>query len=164
MSRHVPRQKPGESEQVVRTPPEFLAAVVRRFGPIRFDLAANSENSVAGANYFGPGSTFGEDALAESWVKPGVLWLNHEFGDSAIWTAKAKDEGAKGARVHNLMPAAVGSRWFGENVHRHALVLALDPRLVFVGHKSAYPKDLCLAVYGPWVAAGFDVWRWKEGT
>lgn len=162
MARRMPAQRPGESEQVVRTPPEFLRAVERRFGPIRFDLAATAENSVAGENYFGPGSKHGEDALGYSWLLPGVLYCNHPFGDSDIWTPKAREEGARGARVHMLMPAAVSSNWFRDNVYRHALVLFLNPRLRFVGHTADYPKDMALAVFGPWVAPGMDVWRWKE--
>jgi len=153
-------QKPGDSEQIVRTPPEFLAAVERRFGPIRFDLAANADNHVA-PEWYGPGSPLGEDALTQSWQRGGVLWLNHPFAESARFAAKAHEEGDRGARIHMLMPAAVSTVWFSEHVYGHALVLALRPKIRFVGHTADYPKDLILAVYGPWVAPGFDVWRWK---
>lgn len=163
MPRQMPAQKPGESEQVVCTPPEFLAAVVRRFGPIRFDLAATEENKVAPA-YFGPGSTHGEDALEQRWILGGVLYCNPPFGDIEPWVRKAVEEGADGARVHMLLPASVSSRWFLEHVHRRALVLALCPKLSFVDHDNQFPKDLMLCVFGPWVAPGFDVWRWRDGA
>ena len=42
----VPIQKPGRSRQDYGTPPEFLAAVVARFGPLAFDLAASRDNAV----------------------------------------------------------------------------------------------------------------------
>lgn len=161
MARPMPKQKPGLSEQIVGTPPEFLAAVARRFGPIRFDLAANAANAVAPA-YFGPGSPLGEDALEQSWQRPGVLFCNPEFGDCKRFVKKAAEEGAKGARIHLLAPASVSSKWFADYVHHKALVLALRPKLTFVGHDHQFPKDLALFVFGPWIAPGFDVWRWKE--
>lgn len=162
--RKMPKQKPGQSEQVVCTPPEFLAAVARRFGPIRFDLAADAANSVAGSMYYGPGSLLGQNALAQSWQRGGVLYCNPPFGTTRLWVAKAREEGAKGARIHMLIPASVSSRWFAREVHHHALVLALRPKLMFVGHDAQYPKDLMLCVWGPWVAPGFDVWKWKEAA
>lgn len=159
--RKMPRQKPGESEQVVGTDPLFLAALARRFGPIRFDLAANASNAVA-PNYYGPGSPLGEDTLVMPWHKHGgVLFLNPEFDDIEPYAAKCREEGALGGRVHFLVPASTGANWFRFHVNKHALILALSPRLTFVGHMQPYPKDMILAVFGPWVAPGFDCWRWR---
>jgi len=63
MTRTMPAQRPGRSEQTVCTPREFLDAVEKRFGPIRIDLAATAENKVA-LLHLGPGSPIAEDALA----------------------------------------------------------------------------------------------------
>lgn len=160
--RKMPEQKPWKSKQDVGTQPEFLRAVERRFGPIRWDLAAHRDNHVV-PQYLGPGSTHGEDSLKVSWhLLGGLLFLNPEFSDIDPWAEKCAAEGARGARVKMLVPASIGTDWFREHVHHKALWLALSPRLTFVGHKDPYPRDLILCCYGPWVAPGFDCWRWRE--
>jgi hypothetical protein len=159
----MPEQKPGESEQVVGTPRAFLDALERRFGPIRWDLAANASNAVVdGGRFYGPGSAHGEDALVMPWWKlGGVQFLNPEFGQCAEFAAKACAEGRLGARVKMLVPASVSTDWWRESVHGQALALFIRPRLTFVGHDDAYPKDLALVAYGPWVAPGYDTWKWN---
>jgi len=158
-----PEQKPGASEQVVGTPPEFIDAVERRFGPISLDVAALSSNRVRRVSWYGPGSTVCEDAFrAPSWWAPGGLlsWLNPGFEDIERWAARAKIEGEAGARIAMLVPLS-SSNWARDHVHGHAQVEALNPRLRFVGHKSLYPKDLMLVLYGPEFQVGFNVWTWK---
>ena len=158
--RAMPAQKPGKSEQAVQTPPEFLAAVARRFGPIRWDLAANASNHVA-PGWYGPGSPDGEDALAQDWSKRGgVLFLNPEFGNIPPFAKLAAEFGPRGARTKMLVPAAVSTEWWVKFVHQRALVLFLRPRIKFVGHDAGFPKDLALCAYGPWVAPGYSTWRW----
>jgi hypothetical protein len=162
--RAMPAQRPGKSEQAVRTPPEFLASVARRFGPIRWDLAANDENHVV-PNWYGPGSPNGEDTYAKQWhLHGGVLWLNSEFDQLAEATAKSKADGRQGARVVQLSPASVSTEWFARNVHGQALVLFLRPRLTFVNQTDPFPKDLAIFAWGPWVAPGFATWRWDHPT
>jgi hypothetical protein len=156
-------QKPGKSEQVVGTPTEFIDAVEHRFGPILLDVAALSSNRVRQVRWFGPGSSYGEDAFAApSWkaVLGGISWLNPGFDDIARWVARAKAEGEAGARIALLVPLS-SSNWAAEFVHGHAQVEALNPRLRFVGHTQVFPKDLMLALYGPGFAVGFHVWQWK---
>ena len=152
-----PRQKPGRSKQDYATPPEFISAVVKRFGPLAWDLAADSKNHKA-PNYF----TVEQDSLAQDWSKlQGTLWLNPPFGYIAPWAKKCADtclEMPVGNRILMLVPASVGSNWFLEHVYPRALVIALNPRMSFDG-KAPFPKDLILAVYGR--HPGFDVWRWN---
>lgn len=158
----MPVQKPGRSEQIVCTPPEFIEAVTKRFGGIGWDLAALAENSVMRntnrAAYFGPDHANEEnrDSLKVSWGSAALQWLNPPFGNIAPWAEKAA---SCGSRVAMLVPASVGSNWFRDHVHGKAFVLALSPRLKFVGHASSFPKDLMLCIYGLGVH-GFDVWRW----
>jgi len=163
MARTMPRQKPGESEQDVQTPGEFLAPVQVRFGPIGLDLAANGDNHVCPL-WLGPGSPLagGEDALAPalSWAGTPLRWLNPPFGDIEPWARKCAEE-RHHAFIALLTPASVGSNWFTAHVHGKALVLALSPRLTFVSHSQSYPKDLILSVFGPLVCPGFDLWRWR---
>ena len=88
------------SKQDYPTPDEFMAAVVDRFGPITFDLAAHAENTQS-PNYFAPCTgpegplprdpkAFGIDAFDHPWAYlthhrfrregwPGLLWLNCPF-------------------------------------------------------------------------------------
>jgi phage N-6-adenine-methyltransferase len=160
----MPRQKPGLSVQSVGTPREFLDAVERRFGPITLDLAATSENKVCEL-HFGPGTTLrgGEDALDPkvSWAGRSLRFCNPPFGDIEPWAQKCAAE-RRDAFIALLTPASVGSEWFAAHVHQKALVLALRPRIRFVNHEAGFPRDLLLNVYGPLVAPGFDLWRWRE--
>jgi hypothetical protein len=64
--------------------------------------------------------------------------------------------------AEKCVPASVGSHWFAQSVHLEAYVYFLRPRLRFMEHhpKWAYPKDLILALYSPYHAAGYDTWAW----
>lgn len=160
MTRRMPAQNPGRSRQDYETPPEFVAAVARRFGPLLVDLAASPTNAKAPAFL-----TEGNDSLASPWTNwsTGCAWLNPPFADIAPWAEKCAVHrhafAAGGGRILFLTPASVGSEWFAEHVHRKALVLGIRPRLTFVGAADQYPKDLILSVFGE--LPGFDTWRWK---
>lgn len=171
-----PEQKPGRSRQDYRTPRELLSAIERDFAVSSWacDLAADEHDSINGPHYFGPGSPLGEDSLSEDWSKViGDLWLNPPFARLLPWARKChatrnrhhdNDLGLELAehagRIFLLAPAAVGSNWYAEHVHGTAHVVALRPRVTFVGEQDPYPKDLILAIYGP-VRGGFSTWRWK---
>ena len=169
-TRKMPRQKPGESEQEVCTPPEFLRAVEKRFGPIKFDLAATRENAVA-PQFFGPGSKIAEDALAATanWQGRGIAWLNPPFGMIRHFAARCRRESIPfgprrdgGAEILMLGPAAVCTEWFTEHVYLKAHVYFVRPRIVFVGQETGFPMGLILVHFGPKVVAGFTSWRWDE--
>lgn len=160
--RTMPRQQPGKSEQVVRTPREFLDAVERRFGVIGWDLAANADTNVCRLGYFGPDRSERErDSLMVPWdyLVDTFAWCNPPYSNIERWVEKASL--SRGPRIAMLLPASVSSRWFARYVHGHAYVLALTPRLRFVGHTADYPRDLMLAVYAQGLT-GFDVWEWKK--
>ncbi|MES1164173.1 MAG: DNA N-6-adenine-methyltransferase [Verrucomicrobiota bacterium] len=158
-----PTQKPGQSEQIVGTPPQFIDAVERQFGPITWDLAALSSNRVRQVGWFGPGSPDGEDALVQPWHNHtrGLQWLNPGFGKIGQWAAKCREEGAKGASIAMLVPLS-SSNWARDYVHGRALVLGLNPRLKFIGHRIVFPKDLMLCLYGPGFTPGFTIWQWNR--
>ena len=157
----MPAQRPGQSEQTVGTPPELLTAMERRGWDTAFDLAATEQNRVRQVPWFGPGSPHGEDSLAQDWHKlDGLLWCNPPFARIVNWVRKAAHEGDLGARVALLVPLSSGN-WADEFVHGVAEVWALNPRLTFVGHKSPYPKDMMLCLYGHDRKIGFGIWRWK---
>lgn len=155
-----PAQKPGSSRQDYGTPWELIRAVEARFGRLDVDLAARADN--AKAPRFIPPE---QDSLVVPWAAylgPALAWLNPEFADIDPWAAKCSEETGPSSRLRVIMltPASVGSNWFAEHVHRKALVLALSPRLKFVGAKDVYPKDCMLSLFG-FGAPGFDVWRWR---
>lgn len=163
IARVMPAQKPGKSKQDYQTPPEFLDAVRRRFGPITWDLAAHEGNHVC-PNWFGPGGTK-QDALNPLgfWRDiPGLLWLNPPYADIGLWAMRCTQESKQGARIAFLVPASVGSNWFRDFVFEKSLVLFLNPRLSFDG-KHPYPKDCLLAIYGvkAWELR-CDIWNWKR--
>jgi phage N-6-adenine-methyltransferase len=155
----MPLQKPGKSEQVVGTPDDFFQAVVKRFGGFTWDLAADWNNTKC-INFIDEA----QNSLVQDWHKltpKGNLWLNPPFGKIAPWVDKAGDESREGCNVFVLVPASVGSDWFQNYVEYAAYVLALSPRLTFVGHNHPYPKDLLLCCFNAWGFAGFETWRWK---
>lgn len=169
----MPQQRRWRSEQNVGTPPPLLLAVRELLGgDFAWDLAATADNTVAD-RWLGPGSSTAEDALLVQWHrlarKPGDwLWLNPPFGTLGPWVAKCAAEAWLGAPIVLLVPAAVGADWFAAYVHGKAEVLALRPRLTFVGHSQPYPKDCMLCVYRPGAVVTasepFRPWRWRAQT
>jgi phage N-6-adenine-methyltransferase len=154
-----PEQKPGRSKQDYGTPRDFIEAVERRFGPIVCDLAAGPDNHKA-PQYF----TVEDDSLSLPWSErfsTGTLWLNPPFGTIDPWAAKCAEESTRRTGlILMLTPASIDTHWFARHVNRKAMVLGLNPRIVFEGCTSAYPKALMLSVFGAGMS-GFDVWRWK---
>lgn len=154
--RRMPRQKPGASVQDYGTPPELVRAAAHRFGAITWDLAAHERNAVSDL-WIGEQ----QNSLSVAWseLSHGVLWLNPPFGAITPWARKCAREAARGARILLLTPASVGANWFWDYVAPHALVLALTPRLTFVGETQPFPKDCILSAFG-FGRRGFKRWRW----
>jgi phage N-6-adenine-methyltransferase len=151
----------GSSKQDYSTPRIFLDAVERRFGKLDFDLAATKENRVA-HDFFGPDNHDPRfrDSLACNWsTLGGNLWLNPPFARIAPWAAKCAEPLLPRVRIFFLVPAAVGSNWWRDFVHKKALVLFLNGRLSFDG-KDGYPKDCALCVYG--APPGYECWNWRQ--
>lgn len=159
----MPEQKPGRSEQVVATPPDFLEAVKTRLGISEFamDLAADENNTVS-VNWIGEE----EDSLSEEvkWTDPDVegwCWLNPPYSHIEPWVEKAWVQSQEGAKLAVLIPASVGANWWRDWVRGKAYVTYLNNRIKFVGHKDLYPKDLALLLYAPFLEGGSCMWRWR---
>ena len=166
-----PRNK-NKTKQEYRTPLILLRAVERRFGPIRFDLAARTRDAVLGL----PSYTPQDDALKQDWVshhnpknipRPcGVLWLNPPFrknGEFAEACAFYAAHARPGNVITMLVPASVDAKWWDDHVRGKAHVLALDPRVTFVGESEPYPRGLALCVYDPRYpvqSAAVERWCW----
>lgn len=160
-----PKQKPGNSYQSYRTPPEFLAALKRRLNVDEFiiDLAATRENMVALACY-----TEEEDSLSDAcpWTLGMENWCycNPPYGHIRPWVKKAYESSQQCAKIAVLVPASVGSNWWRDWVHHKAYVLFLNGRLAFIPEKPnwLYPKDLAVLLYRPEWLADYDVWPWRK--
>lgn len=154
-----PSMNRGHSRQDFGTPLAFLEAVTKRFGFIDVDLAASYENRVVTEFY-----SEKDDSLTKPWAEDhptGNLWLNPPFSDIAKWAEKCRKESKKRRGfIFLLVPASIGAKWFADDVKKHAMVLALTPRLTFAGCTTPYPKDCILAVYG-YGFRGFDMWDWR---
>lgn len=166
--------RPNGTKQDYETPPDLLGAIRSRFGVIAWDLAAVASTCKADNPhcFFGPGSpSGGEDALAQVWDNlEGTIWLNPPYRNIEPWANMARRSLAQvrldesrldrhNWRLLMLTPASVGSNWYAMHVHRHARVLALRPRISFVGTDGTDRRDYILSIYGE--TPGFDVWRWK---
>ncbi len=155
--RTVPAQKPATSKQDYQTDPAFIRAVVKRWGPLSFDLAAHSLNTQCPRFYYSKE----QNSLVQDWGRRlGNLWLNPPFADIEPWAAKCSRTKLVGSRILFLTPAAVSTNWFAEHVFGHARVFAVRPRLTFVGQTTGFPKDMILSVFGEEPA--FCCWRWDR--
>lgn len=164
MTRKMPKQRPGESEQVVQTPPEFIAAVERVFGRLDYDFAALSTNRVNDLPYFGPDhpDESYRDGVAALWPEDGIGWLNPEFSDIHPWAYKCYGETMfSSLHVLMLVPASVGANWYRDWVQPYADVYSVG-RMKFVGHKHLYPKDLILCHYWKLGGGKFKHWEWRK--
>jgi hypothetical protein len=166
----------ANSKQDYTTPDDFMEAVVHRFGPIAFDLAARADNARS-PNYFAPVTgpegplpfdpkAHGMDTFDHSWAKvscddrfrrnelgmhgsKGLSWLNCEFDDIPKWSSRCRNEAILGANILLLTPAAVGSNWFIDNIagpRAQADVYLLKGRISFIPGKP-YNKDCMLSHY-----------------
>lgn len=172
MPRKPPPQKPGKSETIVRTPPEFLTAVKRFLGIKKFaiDLAASLDNAVAKLLF-----TKEDDSLSRHWyevIDTGQWgWLNPPYDNIGPWAKKCWEESRGGVHVAFLVPYAPGTKWWRNYVHDKARVYCVWGRLKFLdkdgnpitdkkGRPASYPKDLALVLYGD--EPGFDYFDWKD--
>lgn len=172
----MPKQKPGKSEQSVRTPEDFLEAVRDRFDidQFSFDLAADEHNTVVPSfiEYDEAGQEIvvkchydvEDNALVQNWgIGLGWNWCNPPYGDIAPWVQKGWDESRENcAHTIMLVPASNGARWWKNHVEGKAYVTFLQNRIKFVGHTSPFPKDLALLVYAPFLEGGHTYWNWKK--
>jgi hypothetical protein len=141
----------SESRQDYATPPDFMAAVERRFGRIVFDLAAHAENKKH-PDYFGPGGQV-EDSLS-------AAWLNPPFSHISPWAEKCALESSQGAEILMLITASVGTNYFRDFIAPFAEVFLLSGRICFDG-ENLFPKD-CLLAWYRYRQPKIHIWDWKN--
>ena len=155
----------SDSKQDYKTQADLMVAIMKRFGPITFDLAAHVANKQS-PHYFAPCTgpegplpfdkdAFGIDAFDHPWAVlstnhfrregfMGLLWLNCEFNDIPTWAARCRDEAKLGANILLLTPASVGANWFSDLIAPYADTYLLKPRLSFIP-KQTYNKDCMIS-------------------
>lgn len=160
--------KSDPDKQATATPWAFIHALEHRFGvPVGFDLAATAENKKTNkktyeSGYFGPGSAFGEDALARDWTKlPGTVelaYLNPPFAHLPPWAQRLAHCRWEKRWTVMLAPASYSTDWFLDL--RGKVQIDAIPRIQFEGAEHLYPKDLALFVAGYGVN-GSGYWDWR---
>ena len=155
------------SKQDYATPEIFIQAVRRYFSisEFAFDYAADATNAKA-AVYWSKQN----DSLSKSPVEwahktlDGWGWLNPPFSRIGPWAKLCAESAELGAHILLLVPAAVGSNWFRDYVHKRAAVYFLNGRIPFMPDKPMwlYPKDCILAVYSPLQWRSYEVWNWRQ--
>ena len=162
------------------TPPDFLAAFQTKFGPIRFDLAAEEHNAVSSGYYTAEIDALTKDwgALYKSLGGSGWLWLNPPFGDMIPWVAKCIHESRQGhARIALLHQNSL-AKWFCDGVAVHATTYLLSPRVKYVpppGEEYYIDKngekkkrngadfDSALSLFAPETRGQIaGIWKWKS--
>lgn len=157
------------------TPWNFANAIVEKFGPIAWDLAATIESCKSGTGHY---ITAEQDSLTVDWHKLDcgicvnkLLYLNPPYSNITPWARKCAEESKLGAEILLLVPASVGANWFWDWVEPFATVYSVG-RMAFDNCfdkqgkpvTTAYPKDLILAHYSATKPRGSNLqrWRWKQ--
>lgn len=138
------------------TPQDFYDRLHAEFG-FRWDVAATPTNSKCGSDYFGPGSPWGEDALAIDWGACGIRrnWMNPPYSRVREFIAKADDERYNGVLTVALVPARTDTRWWHDHVwgfdhrpRRGIEVRFVKGRLRFGGAAAGAPFPSVVIVFG----------------
>lgn len=162
-----PTIRRGQSSGDIWTPQAFIDAVEKRFGFLKWDLAATAINHKA------PGYLTPEmDAFKFDWAKiakGGLCWLNPPFAKIEPWARKCAAEKEQGAEILLLVPRS-GANWYWNWVEPYADVFDVG-RMVFDNCfdregklvRTNYPKDLILAHYCEGSPHGKERrWRWQD--
>ena len=161
---------PGKVERFTgwRTPRQLWEPLDQAVGGFAVDAAADADNHLV-ADWFGPGSPIGEDALSiDEWPNP--AWCNPPYGRGLTkWLDKFNQQASLGVNIIALLPAYVERKWWHEKIIiPGADVIFLVGRVAFEKPGSlvrSQPRDpSALVIYGPTSAGrvGWLDWRKRE--
>jgi phage N-6-adenine-methyltransferase len=153
------------STQDHATPPVFLGAVQLQYGcRLTLDLAATADNRKCGRFLSPEFNSLHQDwkTILEEGGDPfldehAAAWLNPPFRGVDPWMEKCKTESAKGCRIVTLTLASLGTGWYRDHVEGNTLSLVLRKRIVFLGQKDPFPKELMVTLWG-FGLTGFGFW------
>lgn len=115
-----------------QTAPKVFAKLEADFGPFDVDICGDTQRALKPV-FFGPGSTYGEDALMAKWTDVGSNgFCNPPYGPFvASLLAKAKAEAAVGMTSTHLLPMRVTRAFHAHILNGASDLLFCDKRLVF---------------------------------
>lgn len=158
--------QPRVSKQDYGTPPIFMRAIEQKFGKIQHDLAAHSRNTKCDS-YFS--LERGENSMSLPWELGILNWLNPPYSSRqespyslTHWSKKCRLENERDVEILFLVPAAVGSNWFRDNVFGCSDVYLVNGRIPFDEAESGITVDLILAHYHLRDSYQIRVWDWKN--
>lgn len=148
---------PGTTPQSVRTPQPLIQKIIKVFGPLEFDLAADGPNICD--QYFDEEL----NSLSINWSDiilndDSWFWLNPPFNASSKFIPKCADEASRGARIISLVQTATSSNYWVKHVWGcpYVQVIHLIGRIPFEGYfnkKTGKPMganiDCSLLVWNP---------------
>lgn len=128
------------------TPPDIFRALDVEFH-FTLDAAATDRNAKCSC-YF----TKEDDALKQSWLTDGAVFVNPPYGRSMEqWVRKAYEESRKGQTVVMLIHARTDTKWFHDWVYHKAELRFLRGRICFIDeHGNSVgraPFPSMLAIY-----------------
>lgn len=138
-------------------------------GGYRFqvDAAADKSNCLVGGVWYGPGSPFGEDALAvQNWLSP--AWCNPPYGKGIEkWLAKFREQQLLGNTVVALLPSRTGTQWWAKGIVPYASIIFLTGRVPFAkegvsGKKSQPDHESAIVIYNSLPPAAPRWWDWRK--
>jgi phage N-6-adenine-methyltransferase len=146
--------------------PLALYRQLNHLTPFNVDAAADSTNHLHD-HWYGPGGE-AEDALSvKAWRSP--AFCNPPYDNLIPWLRKFDEQASRGSTIIALIPAAVGTRWWFEEVHNAETrpdVLFLIGRVPFLHpdreRASAPNHDSVVLVYQPGTYRRIGWWDWRS--
>ena len=132
------------------TPDDLFTAISEVFGSFDMDGAAQEHNTKL--------PIWTNDASMETWS--GHIWLNPPYSMMPYFSGLAR-EYARGTKTTDRLVAMLcrldpSTRWWQNNVHRHADVWMLSKRVRFIGADQSYNWPSALVIYNSpvWICHG----------
>lgn len=135
MKRNVVAINKRNTQSDWETPPAVFEKLNEDFGPFDIDLTASSENHLV-EPFFGPGSTWHEDALEAPWGQCGTRgYSNPPYGPFVpLLLAKAVEEATEGFATTLLLPMRVTQAFRKWVLGCAGSLCFCDKRLTFYEH------------------------------
>lgn len=155
-------------QQDWRTPRALFEAVSALAGGFDLDAAADRDNALC-LLWFGPGSTYEQDAMRVEWARyqPMKAWLNPPYGPALrAFAAKAVEQVTRhnNLQVWLLVPARTDTRWWALLMTRAVEVYFLAGRVKFErpdGARDAAPFPSAVIRLGYTGGNPSVVWGWR---
>ena len=175
-----PMSKPDDRRQCWQTPPDFWGVIHAEFN-FMVDAAANKSNALCGV-WYGPGSAWAEDALADNFQwshnAAGNIYCNPGFANLSPWCKRAYETVNNfGSAVALTCSFAImvlchpSTKWWAFCVQHAYEIRLLAPRPQFIAapgiKQSSNSHENALVIFRRvprnWPGAMIWTWQWKKG-